>query len=65
MAPAAALPHDAVARALAFVGAAVPGSNPRALLTRLIRGGQTADAAASYLVALALLVNNSPSKWLH
>jgi hypothetical protein len=64
MAPAAAPSHE-VARALSFVAAAVPGSNPRVLLTRLIGGGQTAGDSARFLVATALMLNNCPSRWLH
>ncbi len=65
MAPAAALPQDGIARALSFVGAAIPGSNPRVLLTRLMRGGQSAENAARFLVSTALMLNSSPSSWMH
>jgi hypothetical protein len=54
-----------VARALSFVGAAIPGSNPPALLARLIQGGQTAGDSARFLVATALMLHSSPSSMVH
>jgi hypothetical protein len=63
MAPAAAPPQ--VTRALSFVGAAIPGSNPRVLMARLMRSGQTAEGAARFLVATALMLNSSPSSMVH
>jgi hypothetical protein len=62
--PAPPCPAQAVERALAFVGAAIPGSRPRDSLHILISKGHDPEEAAKFLTRWTCMLHG-PSEMVH